>query len=93
MRKDVPEKTSLPRDQGRTELMGTGVPEVIVLEARAALGTLRASERKRENILLSILGLIKTCGYGGDFEDVFLCCRFLQLEERLGIKPSGARVA
>ena len=71
MRKDVPEKTSLPRDQGRTELMGTGVPEVIVLEARAALGTLRASERKRENILLSILGLIKTCGYGGDFEDVF----------------------
>ena len=93
MRKDVPEETSLPRDQGRTELMGTGVPEVIVLEARAALGTLRASERKRENILLSILGLIKTCGYGGDFEDVFLCCRFLQLEERLGIKPSGARVA
>ena len=93
MRKDVPEKTSLPRDQGRTELMGTGVPEVIVLEARAALGTLRASERKRANILLSILGLIKTCGYGGDFEDVFLCCRFLQLEERLGIKPSGARVA
>ena len=52
MRKDVPEKTSL--HQGRTELMGTGVPEVIVLEARAALGTLRASERKRENILLSI---------------------------------------
>ena len=93
MRKDVPEKTSLPRDQGRTELMGTGVPEVIVLEARAALGTLRASERKRENILLSIFGLIKTCGYGGDFEDVFFCCRFLQLEERLGIKPSGARVA
>ena len=93
MRKDVPEKTSLPRDQGRTELMGTGVPEVIVLEARAALGTLRASERKRENILFSILGLIKTCGYGGDFEDVFLCCRFLQLAERLGIKPSGARVA
>ena len=93
MRKNVPEKTSLPRDQGRTELMGTGVPEVIVLEARAALGTLRASERKRENILLSILGLIKTCGYGGDLEDVFLCCRLLQLEERLGIKPSGARVA
>ena len=91
MRKDVPEKTSL--HQGRTELMGTGVPEVIVLEARAALGILRASERKRENILLSILGLIKTCGYGGDFEDVFLCCRLLQLEERLGIKPSGARVA
>ena len=57
MRKDVPEKTSL--HQGRTELMGTGVPEVIVLEARAALGTLRASERKRENTLLSILGLIK----------------------------------
>ena len=56
MRKDVPEKTSL--HQGRTELMGTGVPEVIVLEARAALGILRASERKRENILLSILGLI-----------------------------------
>ena len=51
--------------------MRTGVPEVIVLEARAALGILRASERKRENILLSILGLIKTCGYGGDFEDVF----------------------
>ena len=59
MRKDVPEKTSLPRDQGRTELMGTGVPEVIVLEARAALGTLRASERKRENILLSIHRLIE----------------------------------
>ena len=57
MRKDVPEKTSL--HQGRTELMGTGVPEVIVLEARAALGILRASERKRENILLSMLGLIK----------------------------------
>ena len=57
MRKDVPEKTSL--HQGRTELMGTGVPEVIVLEARAALGTLRASERKRENILLSIHRLIK----------------------------------
>ena len=93
MRKNVPEETSRPRDQGRTELMGTGVPEVIVLEARAALGTLRASERKRENILLSILGLIKTCGYGGDFEDVFLCCRFLQREDRLGIKPSGARVA
>ena len=93
MRKDVPEKTSLPRDQGRTELMGTGVPEVIVLEARAALWTLRASERKRENILLSFLGLLKTGGYGGDCEDVFLCCRFLQLEERLGIKPSGARVA
>ena len=93
MRKDVPEKTSL--HQGRTELMGTGVPEVIVLEARAALGTLRASERKKENenILISILGLIKTCGYGGDLEDVFLCCRLLQLEERLGIKPSGARVA
>ena len=73
--------------------MRTGVPEVIVLEARAALGTLRASERKREHILLSILGLIKTCGYGGDFEDVFLCCRFLQLEDRPGIKPIGARVA
>ena len=52
MRKDVPEKTSLPRDQGRTELMGTGVPEVIVLEARAALWTLRASERKRETYYL-----------------------------------------
>ena len=51
--------------------MRKDVPEVIVLEARAALGTLRASERKRANILLSILGLIKTCGYGGDFEDVF----------------------
>ena len=75
MRKDVPEKTSL--HQGRTELMGTGVPEVIVLEARAALGTLRASERKRENILLSILGLIKTCGYGGDFEDVFFMLQIL----------------
>ena len=50
MRKDVPEKTSLPRDQGRTELMGTGVPEVIVLEARAAFGTLRALERKRKHI-------------------------------------------
>jgi len=62
MRKDVPEKTSLPRDQGRTELMGTGVPEVIVLEARAALGTHRASEWKRENIFLSILGLIKSLG-------------------------------
>ena len=62
MRKDVPEKTSLPRDQGRTELMGTGVPEVIVLEARAALGTLRASERKRENILLSIHRLINNPG-------------------------------
>ena len=35
--------------------MRTGVPEVIVLEARAALGTLRASERKRENILFSII--------------------------------------
>ena len=43
-----------PRGQGRTEFMRTGVPEVIVLEARAAFGTLRASERKRENILLSI---------------------------------------
>ena len=52
MRKDVPEKTSLPRDQGRTELMGTGVPEVIVLEARAAFGTLWASERKRETYYL-----------------------------------------
>ena len=28
--------------------MRTGGPEVIVLEARAALGTLWASERKRE---------------------------------------------
>ena len=51
--------------------MRTGVPEVIVLEARAALGTLRASERKRENILLSIRRLIKkTWGYCGDVEDV-----------------------
>ena len=73
--------------------MRTGVPEVIVLESWAAFGTVRASERKRENILLSFLGLLKTGGYGGDCEDVFLCCRFLQLEERLGIKPSGARVA
>ena len=59
MRKDVPEKTSLPRDQGRTELMGTGVPEVIVLEARAAFGTLWASERKRET---DYLVYIKTLG-------------------------------
>ena len=28
-----------PRGQGRTEFMRTGVPEVIVLEARAAFGT------------------------------------------------------
>ena len=42
--------------------MRTGVPEVIVLEARAAFGTLRASERKRENILLSIHRLIKNPG-------------------------------
>ena len=54
MRKDVPEKTSL--HQGRTELMGTGVPEVIVLEARAAFGTLRASERKRETYYLVYIG-------------------------------------
>ena len=50
MRKDVPEETPPPRGQGRTEFMRTGVPEVIVLEARAALGTLRASERKRKHI-------------------------------------------
>ena len=42
--------------------MRTGVPEVIVLEARAAFGTLRASERKRENILLSIHRLIQNLG-------------------------------
>ena len=42
--------------------MRTGVPEVIVLEARAAFGTLRASERKRETILLSIHRLIKNPG-------------------------------
>ena len=42
--------------------MRTGVPEVIVLEARAAFGTLRASERKRENISLSIHRLIQNPG-------------------------------
>ena len=48
--------------------MRTGVPEVIVLEARAAIGTLRASEPVN-------------------------FAEFLQLEDRSGIKPSGARVA
>ena len=42
--------------------MRTGVPEVIVLEARAAFGTLRASERKRKHILLSVHRLIKNPG-------------------------------
>ena len=35
-----------------TEFMRTGVPEVIVLEARAAFETLWASERKRETYYL-----------------------------------------
>ena len=54
MRKDVPEEPPPlpPRGQGRTEFMRTGVPEVIVLEARAAFGTLWASERKRETYYL-----------------------------------------
>ena len=55
MRKDVPEETP-PPGQGRTEFMRTGVPEVIVLEARAAFGTLRASERKRKTYHLVYIG-------------------------------------
>ena len=52
MRKDVPEETHTAPGQGRTEFMRTGVPEVIVLEARAAFGTLWASEQKRETYYL-----------------------------------------
>ena len=76
-----------------------GAEAPIVLEARAAFGTLWASERKRETYYLVYIlsvGSSKTLGgivYCGDFEDVCKCCRFLQPESRPGIKPSGARVA
>ena len=75
--------------------MRTGVPEVTVPEARAAFGTLWASERKRETYYLIYILEVdkKPWGYCGDFEDVCKCCRFLQLEDRPGIKPIGARVA